>query len=178
MATTPIGCTGRLVTPSARLAALGLTLPPAPLPVGSYVQARVHCGMVFVTGQLPFVEGQILHAGLLGQDLDADQGALVARTCALNSLAAAAAAAGGLDAISGVLQVVGYLACAPGFTGHSAVLNGASDLLRDVLAPDGHTRTNIGVASLPLGSAVELQVTYLLVSANGSAGASPPARAT
>jgi len=149
------------VRPSTRLAGLGLTLPPAPGPVGSYVQARTHAGVVYVTGQLPFVDGEILHPGLLGDELDVQQGALVARTCALNSLAAAAQAVGGIDGIAGVLQVVGYLACTQDFTGHSLVLNGASDLLRDVVAPDGHTRSNVGVASLPLRSAVQLQVTYL-----------------
>lgn len=151
--------------PTERLASLGLSLPQAPGPVGSYVQARVHGSVVYVTGQLPFVDEQILFPGLLGREVDAEQGVLVARTCALNSLAAAASAVGGLDGIGGVLQVVGYLACAEGFTGHSQVLNGASDLLRDVVAPDGHTRSNIGVASLPLRSAVELQVTYLQANA-------------
>lgn len=147
--------------PNDRLAELGLQLPQAPGPVGSYVQARIHAGVIYVTGQLPFVDGEVLYPGLLGQELSVEQGALVARTCALNSLAAAAQAVGGLDEIGGVLQVVGYLACAPGFTGHSLVLNGASDLLRDVVAPDGHTRSNVGVASLPLRSAVQLQVTYV-----------------
>lgn len=159
------------MTPSARLEALGLRLPQAPGPVGSYVQARVHGGVVYVTGQLPFVDGSVLYPGLLGRDLDAEQGALVARTCALNSLAAAADAVGGLDAIAGVLQLVGYLACADGFTGHSLVLDGASDLLREVVAPDGHTRSNVGVASLPLSSAVELQVTYLQAGTSATAGA-------
>jgi enamine deaminase RidA (YjgF/YER057c/UK114 family) len=149
------------VLPSARLHELGLALPAAPAPVGSYVPARVHAGLVFITGQLAFVDGVIAHPGLLGAEVTRDQGVQAAQVCALNAIAAGADAVGGIDELTGVLSIVGYLACAPGFTELSAVLNGASDLLADVFGPEGvHTRTNVGVATLPLGTPVEVQVTF------------------
>ncbi|PHX61180.1 MAG: LysR family transcriptional regulator [Actinobacteria bacterium] len=150
--------------PSQRLAALGVVLPTVAPPVGSYVQAKVHDGLIFVTGQLAFVDGVIPNPGLLGVALDAGEGSAAARDCALNSIAAAAAKVGGVDQVAGVLQITGYLACAEGFTGHSLVLNGASDLFVEVFGEGGrHTRTNIGVASLPLCSPVELQVTFEMI---------------
>lgn len=149
------------VRPSTRLHELGRELPAAPAPVGSYVPARVHGGLVFITGQLAFVDGEISPAGLLGQDVTVDQGVQAAQVCALNAIAAGAEAVGGIDELTGVLSIVGYLACAPGFTELSAVLDGASDLLADVFGPAGaHTRTNVGVTTLPLGTPVELQVTF------------------
>lgn len=150
-----------MVQPSQRLVDNGIVLPPVAAPVGSYVQAKVHDRLIFVTGQLAFVDGEILTPGLLGAQVAADQGATAARQCALNSIAAAASAVGGIDRIAGVLQVTGFLACAEGFTGHSLVLNGASDLFVEVFGEGGrHTRTNIGVGSLPLSSPIELQVTF------------------
>jgi enamine deaminase RidA (YjgF/YER057c/UK114 family) len=147
--------------PSGRLLSLGWTLPPAPAPVGSYVPARVRGDLVFVTGQLAFVDGLIVHPGLLGDEVTADEGAEAARVCALNAISAAADAVGGVDQIGGVLQIVGYLGTAAGFTGHSAVLNGASDALAAVFGDEGrHTRTNVGVSTLPLRSPIELQVTF------------------
>ena len=152
------------MAPSARLASLGITLPNAPAPVGAYVPARMHGGMVFVTGQLAFVEGAIIHPGVLGADVDEEQGREAARVCALNAISAASEAAGGVDNLRGVLQIVGYLATTADFTGHSAVLNGASETLVEVFGDAGrHTRSNLGVSSLPLRSTVELQVTFLVV---------------
>lgn len=149
------------MTPTQRLADLGIELPPVAAPVGSYVPARVHGGLVHVTGQLAFVGGEITSPGILGESVTVEQGALAARAAALNSLAAAAQAVGGIDKLTGVLQVVGYSACVPGFDGLSTVLNGASDLFPLVFADAGvHTRTNVGVAWLPLGSPVEVQVLY------------------
>lgn len=152
------------IAPSDRLAALGIALPSAPAPVGAYVPARMHGGMVFVTGQLAFVEGAIVHPGVLGSDVDESQGREAARVCALNAISAAAQVAGGVDNLSGVLQVVGFLATTTDFAGHSAVLNGASETLVEVFGDEGrHTRSNLGVSSLPLRSPVELQVTFLVV---------------
>lgn len=147
--------------PSERLASLGWTLPAVPAPVGSYVPARLNGQLVFVTGQLAFFGGEILHPGLLGEGVTAEQGAAAARLCALNSIAAAAQVAGGVDEIAGVLQVIGFLATVSEFAGHSAVLNGASDALAAVFGDEGrHTRSNVGVSTLPLRSPVELQVTF------------------
>lgn len=118
--------------PSQRLAQLGVVLPSVAAPVGSYVQAKVHDGVIFVTGQLAFVDGVIPNPGLLGVELDAAEGSTAARDCAMNSIAAAAAIVGGVDQVAGVLQVTGYLACAEGFIGHSVVLNGASDFFVEI----------------------------------------------
>ncbi len=150
-------------TPSARLADLGVELPVAPAPVGAYVPARVFGGMVIVTGQLPFRDGVIVHPGVLGLDVGEEEGREAAHQCALNAIAAAAQAAGGVDRIGGVLQITGFLATSADFTGHSAVLNGASETLVQVFGDDGrHTRSNVGAASLPLRSPVELEVTFSL----------------
>ena len=152
-----------MTSPTARLAGLGLDLPEVAPAVGSYVQARVFGGQVIVTGQLAFVSGVILRPGLLGGDVTTEEGALAARVCALNSVAAAASVAGHLDRIEGVLHLTGYLGCVDGFSDHSSVLNGASDLFVEIFGKSGrHARTKVGVASLPLRSPVELQVTYAL----------------
>ncbi len=149
--------------PSERLRSLGWTLPSAPAPVGSYVPARVQGDLILVTGQLAFVNGEILHPGLLGAEVTPEEGAEAARACALNSIGAAAGAAGGVDAVGGVLQIIGFLATAPDFTAHSAVLNGASDVLAAVFGVEGrHTRSNVGVSTLPLRSPIELQVTFFV----------------
>lgn len=154
------------VMPSARLAALGVVLPDAPLPIGAYVPARIHGGLVFVTGQLAFRDGAILHAGVLGAEVNEEKGREAARACALNAIAAAAQAAGGVDRLGSALQITGFLATTSDFTGHSEVLNGSSELLVEVFGAEGrHTRSNVGVASLPLRSPVELQVTFSLVGA-------------
>lgn len=151
-------------TPSARLEALTIELPQAPAAVGAYVQARRHGDLIFVTGQLAFVDGAILHPGVLGDGVDEERGRQAARACALNSIAAAADAVGGVDKIDCVLQIVGYLACTDDFSGHSAVLNGASELFVDVFGESGrHTRTNVGVNSLPLRTPIELQVTFAAI---------------
>lgn len=153
------------MTPSQRLTDLGIHLPSVAAPVGSYVPARVHSGLIHVTGQLAFVDGEIPVTGVLGDAVTVDAGVEAARAATLNSLAAAAQAVGGIDAVGGVLQVVGYMACVHGFAGLSTVLNGASDLLRDVFGDAGvHTRSNVGVAWLPLGSPVEIQVLFFTAS--------------
>lgn len=152
------------VIPSARLAALHVVLPDTPAPVGAYVPARIHGGLVFVTGQLAFRDGAILHPGVLGAEVSVEQGRDAARTCALNAIAAAAQAAGGVDHLGSVLQITGFLATTSTFTGHSEVLNGASEVLVDVFGAEGkHTRSNVGAVSLPLRSPVELQVTFALL---------------
>ena len=150
-----------MTTPSARIREAGLQLPPVPAPVGSYVQARRHGTAVHVTGQLAFVDGEIPWPGRVGVEVSLEQGIESASAAALNSLAAAAAEVGGIDSLDGVLEVVGFTACTPGFDGLSAVLNGASDLFPAIFGDGGrHVRTNVGAAWLPLGSPVEIRVTY------------------
>jgi enamine deaminase RidA (YjgF/YER057c/UK114 family) len=148
-----------MTSPVERLAALGLTLPPAVPPVAAYVPAVRTAGFVYVSGQLPVVDGKLLAVGKVGGEVSAPDAAGLARTCALNALAAAAAAAGGLEAIRRIVKVTGFVASAPGFNGQPQVVNGASELFIDVFGEDGrHARSAVGVAELPLNAPVEVEL--------------------
>ncbi|WP_062294675.1 RidA family protein [Demequina phytophila] len=151
---------------SQRLAALGLTLPEVATPVGTYVPARRHGDLVHTSGQLPLADGDLLAVGVVGQragDVTPERAVECARQCALNALAAAAQAAGGLDSIESVVKVTGFVASAPGFTAQPAVLNGASSLMVEVFGEAGrHARSAVGVAALPLGAPVEVEITVAL----------------
>ena len=140
-------------------AALGLTLPPVVAPLAAYVPAVRSGAMVYTAGQLPMVDGQLVSAGKVGAEVGAAEAAALARTCALNALAAAAHVAGGLSSIKRIVKVTGFVASAPGFTGQPQVVNGASELLIDVFGEDGrHARSAVGVAELPLGVPVEVEL--------------------
>jgi enamine deaminase RidA (YjgF/YER057c/UK114 family) len=146
-------------TPTARLAELGLTLPEVPLPVGAYVPAVRDGDLVWTAGQLPLVGGALAATGLVGADVTAERAGELARICALNALAALAAAGGGLDAVVRVVKLVGFVASAPGFTAQPAVVNGASELVGAVFGTAGrHARSAVGVAALPLGAPVEVEL--------------------
>ena len=143
-----------------RLAELGITLPPVAAPVAAYVPAVRSGAWVFTSGQLPFVDGALPATGLVGPPphLGAEQSADLARTCALNALAAVDDLVG-IDAVVRVVKVVGFVASAPGFTGQPAVINGASTLLGEVFGDAGvHARSAVGVAALPLGAPVEVEL--------------------
>lgn len=144
--------------PSARLRVLGATLPDVPRPVAAY-QPAVRVGeLVYTSGQLPLREGVLMRTGLLGRDVSADEGALLARVCTMNALAAVGAVAD-LDAIERIVKVVGFVASADGFTDQPAVIDGASTLLREVFGAAGeHARSAVGVAALPLGAPVEVEL--------------------
>ncbi|MFN2496544.1 MAG: RidA family protein [Pseudonocardiaceae bacterium] len=143
---------------SARLAELGLALPPVVTPAGAYVPAVRTGSLVFTAGQVPLVDGAMADVGKLGAEIDTERGAQLARLCALNALAAVDALVG-LDAVVRVVKVVGFVACAPGFTAQPAVLNGASELLGAVFGTAGaHARSAVGVAELPLGAPVEVEL--------------------
>lgn len=144
---------------SERLASLGLELPEVATPVGSYVPAVRHGDLVMTSGQVPFVNGTLAVTGIVGDTVTPEQAADAARVAALNALAAAAQAAGGLDNIASVVRVVGYVASAPNFGGQPAVLNAASNLLTDIFGESGrHVRSAVGVAALPLGAPVEVEL--------------------
>ena len=146
-------------TPQARLAELGLVLPPVAAPVAAYVPAVRTGSYVYTAGQLPLVEGKLLATGKVGAEISAEEAAGLARACALNGLAAAASVAGGLSAISRIVKVTGFVASSPGFTGQPQVLNGASELLLEVLGEAGrHARSAVGVAELPLDAPVEVEL--------------------
>ena len=148
-----------------RLAELGLTLPVAAVPVASYVPAMVAGDLVFTSGQLPFQQGVLPEVGVVGEGpgaVDPGVAAEYAGVCALNALAAAATALGGpegLDRIVRIVKVVGFVASEPGFAGQPAVINGASDALLAIFGDAGrHARSAVGVAALPLGSPVEVEL--------------------
>ena len=143
---------------SARLAELGLTLPPVAAPLAAYVPAVRSGAQVLTSGQLPFVDGVLAATGKVGAQVSAEQAKELARTCALNALAAVHALVG-IDSVVRVVKVVGYVASAEGFTGQPGVVNGASELLGEVFGEAGvHARSAVGVAELPLGSPVEVEL--------------------
>jgi enamine deaminase RidA (YjgF/YER057c/UK114 family) len=146
-------------TPEDRLAALGLTLPEVTRPVAAYVPAVRSGPYVYVSGQLPIADGKLLATGKVGAEVDVARAAALARVCALNALAAAASVAGGLSGIARIVKVVGFVASAPGFGGQPRVINGASELLIEVLGEAGrHARSAVGVAELPLDTPVEVEL--------------------
>jgi len=141
-----------------RLAELGLELPPVVPPVAAYVPAVRSGDLVFTSGQLPVVGGRMDVTGKVGALVTPEQAKDLARTCALNALAAVDALVG-LDAVEQVVKVVGFVASAPDFTGQPAVVNGASELLGEVFGDAGrHARSAVGVASLPLDAPVEVEL--------------------
>lgn len=142
-----------------RLAELGLSLPPVPAPLAAYVPAVRTGNLVFVSGQLPMVDGALPHAGKVGVDVSVEQANELARTAALNGLAAIADLVGGLDRIVRIVKVTGFVACEPSFVTHPKVINGASELLGHVLGEAGkHARVAIGVPCLPLDAPVEIEI--------------------
>jgi enamine deaminase RidA (YjgF/YER057c/UK114 family) len=146
------------VTVTERLAELGVELPAVAAPVAAYVPAVRTGNLVYTSGQLPFVAGELPRTGLVGGEVSAADAAADARTCALNALAAIDALVG-LDAVVRVVKLVGFVASAAGFTGQPGVVNGASGLLGEVFGPAGeHARSAVGVAQLPLGAPVEVEL--------------------
>ena len=144
--------------PKDNLTALGLELPPVVAPVASYVPAVRTGSLIYTSGQLPMVDGALPLTGKVGTDVTADQAQDLARTCALNALAAIDALVG-IDAVVKIVKVVGFVASAPGFTGQPGVINGASNLLGDVFGDAGvHARSAVGVAELPLNAPVEVEL--------------------
>ncbi len=141
-----------------KLDALGLILPPPPQPAGSYTRAVRSGDQLFVSGQLPMSDGAIQYAGSVGSDLDERQGYEAARLCALNALSILQAESGDLNTVR-IVRIGGYVCSERDFTGQAQVVNGASDLFAAVLGERGvHARLAVGVAALPLGAAVELEV--------------------
>ncbi|WP_338748667.1 RidA family protein [Janibacter alittae] len=146
-----------------RLAELSITLAEPAAPAGAYVPALVDGNHVLTSGQLPMVDGQLPEAGHVGGEVTPDRAKELARTCAINALAAIKSAVGDLDRVEQVTKVVGFVSSAPDFTGQPGVINGASELLGEVFGDAGmHARSAVGVAALPLGSPVEVEVTVRL----------------
>ena len=142
----------------AKLSELGLELPAVVAPLASYVPAVRTGNLVYTSGQLPMVDGKLVHAGKVGAGVTLEQAADLARIAAFNALAAIDALVG-LDSVTRVVKVVGFVASAPGFTGQPAVVNGASNFLGEVFGEAGaHARSAVGVAELPLDAPVEVEL--------------------
>jgi enamine deaminase RidA (YjgF/YER057c/UK114 family) len=146
-------------TVAARLAELGLTLPDVVPPLAAYQPAVRSGAYVFTAGQLPLVDGKLTTTGKVGAEVSPEDAYDLARVCALNALAAVHSVTGDLDRIARVVKVVGFVASSPDFTGQPAVVNGASELLGEVLGDKGvHARSAVGVAVLPLDAPVEVEI--------------------
>lgn len=143
-----------------RLAELSITLAEPAAPAGAYVPAIVDGDHVLTSGQLPLVDGGLPLTGHVGAEVDPEQAKEMARLCAINALAAIRSVVGDLDRVEQVVKVVGFVSSAPDFTGQPGVINGASELLGEVFGTAGeHARSAVGVAALPLGAPVEVEVT-------------------
>lgn len=145
-----------------RLAELGIELPPVAAPVAAYVPAVRTGDLVYTSGQLPIVDGNLGIRGKVSEGaegiVDVTSATAAARQCALNALAAIDALVG-IDSVVRVVKVVGFVASAPGFTGQPKVINGASELLGEIFGDAGvHARSAVGVAELPLGAPVEVEL--------------------
>jgi enamine deaminase RidA (YjgF/YER057c/UK114 family) len=148
----------------ARLAELGLTLPPLPKPAFDYVPAVLERGLVWVSGQLPRdAEGALPVLGRLGAEVGLEDGCRAAELCALQGLAALRSVAGSLDAVARVVKVTGFVASATGFCDQPKVIDAASNLLGKVFGEAGrHARSAVGVAMLPRNVPVEIEFVFAL----------------
>jgi enamine deaminase RidA (YjgF/YER057c/UK114 family) len=148
-----------MMTVEEKLKSLGLTLPQTPKPVAAYIPAIQVNDMVYTSGQLPIVEGELKFKGKLGREISKEQGYEATKICALNALSAIKGIIGDLDRIEQVVKVVGFVASAEGFIEQPAVVNGASEFLKELFGEKGaHARSAVGMAELPLGAAVELEM--------------------
>jgi enamine deaminase RidA (YjgF/YER057c/UK114 family) len=146
------------VSASARLGQLGVALPEVVAPLASYVPAVRTGNLVYTAGQLPMESGRLALTGKVGAEVSPEEGKAMARVCALNALAAVNSVVG-IDAVTRVVKVVGFVASAPGFNGQPGVVNGASDLLAEVFGDKGaHARSAVGVSELPLDAPVEVEL--------------------
>ena len=142
-----------------RLQAIGLTVPQVVMPLAAYVPAVRSGNVVYTAGQLPMVEGELAAVGRLGAEISPEEGAELAKICGLNAIAAVKSVIGDLDRVVRVVKVVGFVASTPEFTSQPAVVNGASNLLKEAFGEAGvHARSAVGVAALPLGAPVEVEM--------------------
>jgi enamine deaminase RidA (YjgF/YER057c/UK114 family) len=143
---------------SARLKELGIDLPEVVPPLAAYVPAVRTGNLVYTAGQLPMDSGSLARTGKVGAEVSPEDGKALARLCALNALAAVHALVG-IDAVTRVVKVVGFVASAPGFNGQPAIVNGASELFGEVFGEAGaHARSAVGVSELPLDAPVEVEI--------------------
>ncbi len=152
------------MTHEARFAALGLTLPPVPPPVGNYLTAVRTGDLLFLAGKGPVAEGGVLPTGRVGVEVSIDEGYRLARSTGLALLAVLRSELGTLDRVQRIVKVLGMVAAPPEFADHPKVINGCSDLLVQVFGDAGrHARSAVGVSSLPLGTPVEIELVAQIV---------------
>ena len=144
-----------------RLDELGIELPSAPTPAGNYVPAMQVGNLLYLSGAVCLVNGEMTHTGKIGETRDITYGQAAARVCALNLLAVAKAHLGDLDKVTRVVQLNGFVNGVPGFADSPTVINGASDTLVDILGDRGrHTRAAVAVTGLPKDTTVEIQAIF------------------
>mgnify|MGYP000225484595 CR=1 FL=1 len=145
------------------LGRLGIVLPTPSKPVAAYIPVKQVGGLLYVSGQVPFVDGKLMATGIVPRDVSLETAQQCARQCVLNGLAAARAELGTLDRIAGVVRVGVFVACTSEFVDHPKVGNGASELLVEIFGPAGrHVRAAVGAPSLPLGAPVEVEFLFEL----------------
>jgi enamine deaminase RidA (YjgF/YER057c/UK114 family) len=151
-----------------RLTALGIELPPPPVPIASFRPFRVAGGLVFLAGQTCERDGRVVYAGRVGVELDEQAARRAAHLCALNLLSALRVACGGdLDAVACCVGVRGFVQAPPGFARVPQIVDGASDLFVAIWGDEGrHARTSVGVSALPQNAAVEVDAIFQLVGAS------------
>ena len=151
--------------PSERLKEMGITLPPVAKPLAAYVPFVRHGDTLLLSGQVTMKDGKLAYVGKVGRDQTLEAAQDAAKLCALNSIAIAADAAGGIDNIARVLKVVVYVASAEGFTDQHLVANGASKFVQEIFGEAGvHSRAAVGMAELPMNSTVEVDITFTVKS--------------
>lgn len=147
----------------ARLARMGIQLPDVPKPVAAYVPGVRVGNLIFTSGQIPLRAGEVAYRGKVGRDLSVEEGYQAARLCAVNCLAVVKSLAGDLDRVERVVKVTGFVNCLPDFTDQPKVLNGASELLKEVFGEAGqHARAAVGSSALPLDAATEVELVVAL----------------
>lgn len=143
----------------ARIAELGLNIPVVPAPLAAYVPAVRSGDYVYTSGQLPFLNGELIAVGQVHAEVDIDSAVACARQCALNALAALKTVIGSLDDVEQIVKVTGFVAAPSDFSQHPLVVNGASELLGEIFKGAGkHARSAVGVSSLPMNAPVELEM--------------------
>lgn len=148
-------------TIESRLEKLGVSLPTPAAPVANYVAFQISGSLLLTSGQLPLNDGKVAVTGLLGRDVDVAAGQQAARYCGINVLAQAKAALGDLEKIKRLVKITIFVASTPDFTQQHLVANGASDFLVEAIGERGkHARSAVGVASLPLNAAVEVEAIF------------------
>ena len=142
-----------------KLKSMGIKLPETPKPVAAYIPALKVDKLVFTSGQIPVVKGELKYRGKLGAEISKEQGFHAAQICVLNALSAVRDVVESLDNIEQIVKLVGFVASAENFNEQPAVVNGASEFLQDVFGKKGvHARSAVGVAELPLGVPVEIEL--------------------